>query len=76
MRRQSEDDVTFDEVQIGQVSFPALGERSSAWEVTIPAESQGVSVTAYIDAVYIVEGNAVSTLVFSEEVVHADPARG
>jgi hypothetical protein len=66
MREQAEEGVTFDEVQIGQVSFPALGERSSAWEVTIPAESQGISVTAYIDAVYIVEANAVSTLVFTD----------
>jgi hypothetical protein len=66
LRDQAEEDVTFGEVQIGQVSFPSFGDRSSAWEVVIPAESQGFSVEGYVDAVYILRSNAISVLVFTD----------
>jgi hypothetical protein len=63
---QSDENVTFGDVQVGQVSFPSLGDRSSAWEVAIPVESQGLSLTAYVDAVYILDSNALSAVIFSD----------
>jgi hypothetical protein len=66
LREQADEDVTFDEVQVGQVSFPSYGDRSSAWEVVIPAKSEELSLTVYIDAVYIVRSSAVSFLLFSD----------
>lgn len=63
---QADENVTFGDVQVGQVSFPSLGDRSSAWEVAIPVESQGFSLTAYVDAVYILDSNALSAVVFSD----------
>ena len=66
LSEQADENVTFGDVQVGQVSFPSLGDRSSAWEVAIPAESQGFSITAYVDAVYILESNALSAIVFTD----------
>jgi hypothetical protein len=64
LREQADEDVTFDEVQVGQVSFPSFGDRSSAWQVVIPAKSEGLSLTVYLDAVYIAQSSAVSALLF------------
>jgi hypothetical protein len=45
LREQAGEGVTFGDVRVGQVSFPRLGDRSSAWKVVIPFESQGISET-------------------------------
>jgi hypothetical protein len=66
LREQSDEDVTFDEVQVGQVSFPSFGDRSSAWQVVIPAQSEGLSLTVYLDVVYIVRSRAFSSLLFAD----------
>jgi hypothetical protein len=66
LREQAGEGVTFGDVRVGQVSFPRLGDRSSAWEVVIPFESQGISETAYVDAVYIRTGSALSAVLFSD----------
>jgi hypothetical protein len=65
-REQAEGDVTFGDVSVGQLSFPRLGDRSSAWEIVVPVKTQGLSVTAYIDFVYIVEENALARVAFSD----------
>jgi hypothetical protein len=64
LREQADEDVTFEEVQVGQTSFPSLGDRSSAWQVVIPAKSEELSLAVYLDAVYIARSSAVSTLLF------------
>jgi hypothetical protein len=66
VRENTPGDISFGEIQIGQVSFPRLGERSSAWEIVIPVQSQGINATAYVDAVYIREGRSFSVLEFSD----------
>jgi len=53
-------------VSVGQVSFPKLGDRSSAWEMVAPLESEGQSVTAFYEAVYIRTGKALSVVLFSD----------
>jgi hypothetical protein len=63
---QNDEDVTFGKVEIAQVSFPVLGDRSSAWEVVVPVEARGLSVTAYVDVVYIRARSALSVIVFSD----------
>jgi hypothetical protein len=58
--------ITFGEIRVGQVSFPTLGDRSSAWEVVVPVEVEGASGTVYADAVYIRTGSALSAVLFSD----------
>jgi hypothetical protein len=66
LREQADEDITFGDVQVGQVSFPTLGDRSSAWEVVIPAKTQGFSFTAYADAVYMTTSRALAVVLFSD----------
>jgi hypothetical protein len=66
LREQADEDVTFGDVQVGQVSFPTLGDRSSAWEVVIPAKTQGFSFTAYAEAVYMTKSSALAVVLFSD----------
>jgi hypothetical protein len=66
LREETEDDVTFRDIQIGQVSFPSFGDRSSAWEVVIPVESEALSVTVYVDAVFILRATAIGVLSFTD----------
>jgi hypothetical protein len=66
LREQADEDVTFGDVQVGQVSFPTLGDRSSAWEVVIPAKTQGFSFTAYATAVYMTRSSALAVVLFSD----------
>jgi len=64
LRRAVQEGVTIGEITVGQVSFPTLGERSSAWEIAVPIEAEGSSATAYFDVVFIVQGNAMSSVDF------------
>jgi len=64
IRESVEAGVTIGEITVGQVSFPSLGERSSAWEVVIPIEAEGTSASAYLDLVFIVQGNAMASVEF------------
>jgi hypothetical protein len=66
LRKDAEEGVTFGDIQVGQVSFPKLGDRSSAWEIVIPAKSQGFSFTAYIDGIYVIRSSALSVVLFSD----------
>jgi hypothetical protein len=72
LREETEDDVTFGDIQLGEVSFPSYGDRSSAWQVVIPVESEGVSVTGYVDAVFILRQTAISVLSFTNPVTPFD----
>jgi hypothetical protein len=65
-REAAGEEVALGDVSVGQVSFPRFGDRSSAWEIVLPVEAQGLSATAYVDAVFIVHENALATLVFSD----------
>lgn len=64
IRESVEAGVTIGEITVGQVSFPSLGQRSSAWEVVIPIEAEGTSASAYLDVVFIVQGNAMASVDF------------
>jgi hypothetical protein len=43
-----------------------MAERSSAWEIVIPVEAEGFSVTAYIDVVFMTRSNALAIVLFSD----------
>jgi hypothetical protein len=58
--------VTFGEPEVGHVPFPTVGERTSAWEIVVPATSQGVTVNVYVDGVYILRSNALAVVLFTE----------
>jgi hypothetical protein len=66
LRKASGEGVAFGDVRVGQVSFPTLGDRSSAWEIVVPFDAQGTSATAYVEAVFILNGNALATVFFSD----------
>jgi hypothetical protein len=66
LRKDARLGVTFGDVRVGQASFPALGDRSSAWEIVVPFETQGISESAYIDAVFIRRGTALGIVFFSD----------
>jgi hypothetical protein len=62
----AESGVNYGDVRVGQVSFPQMGQRSSSWEVVIPVESQGFSVSGYAEAVLILQGQALAVVQFSD----------
>jgi hypothetical protein len=68
------EDLTVGDLTVGQVSFPKLGDRSSAWEIVAPLESEGVSVTAFYDIVFIRTGTALSVIFFGDTFTPFDEA--
>jgi hypothetical protein len=72
VRQNAGSGVTVGDITVGQVSFPTFGDRSSAWEVVIPFEYHGLSVTAYIDAVYMRQANALADVVFTDTLSSFD----
>jgi hypothetical protein len=66
VRKDAGSNVSVGDVRVGQLSFAALGDRSSAWEIVVPLEAEGVSVTLYVDAVFIRTGSALGIVFFSD----------
>ncbi len=62
------------DVTVGQVSFPAMGDRSSAWEIVYPVTAGDGSATGYLDIVFVLQDNAVALLTFGDVFDPFDPA--
>lgn len=71
---QTERGVTFGDVQVGQLSFPRLADRSSAWQVVIPFEAEDFDTAAYIDVVYLQDGEMLGIALFSDVITPFDDA--
>jgi hypothetical protein len=67
-RKQADEDVTFGDVHVGQVSFPTLADRSSAWEVVVPVKTQGLTISVYIEAIFMRRANALGIVLFSDVI--------
>jgi hypothetical protein len=59
-------DVRVTDVSYGQLSFPSLGDRSSARQIALEVESGGFTPTVYVDAVLVQRGRAMGILVFAD----------
>jgi hypothetical protein len=66
LRKRATSEVTFGDIKIGQVSFPKFGERSSAWEIAITGQTSGLSITVYLDVVFVLQSNALAVVEFTD----------
>lgn len=67
---QSDDDVTVTDVDVGRLSFPALGDESDARQIQLTVEPAGqetsLTLTAYADLITIRRDRTVAFLVFAD----------
>jgi hypothetical protein len=64
VRTQSTSDAKITDSSFGKLGFPKLGDQSSAYQIAMTLEAQGLTPTAYVDLVFIRETRALTFLVF------------
>ncbi len=57
---------TIGSVQVGQLSTGHYGDDTVAFRVSVPLTAESLSVTAYLDEIYIRRANAVASLTFED----------
>lgn len=66
-------DATLGDVQVGQLSAGRFGDDSLAMRATIPVSASGISITVYVDIIYVRSQNAVANLTFEGVGTPVDP---
>jgi hypothetical protein len=61
------DGATLGRLDVGQISFPSIGDDLEAIRVHVPVSKDGASVDVYLDLVFVRSGNAVADLEFDSE---------
>lgn len=61
---EEQEGTTVGEISIGELSFTDLAEETRAWQIEVPFEVQGLSVSAYLDVVGLREERTVTGLTF------------
>lgn len=67
--------ITVGDVTLNRMSFPRFGDDSTAIRMTVPMTAQGMSIDAYVDAVFIRIGRATGTLTYLSIFSPADSAQ-
>ncbi|MEJ7628875.1 MAG: hypothetical protein WKF54_04715 [Nocardioidaceae bacterium] len=61
------------DVEVGQLSAGHYGDDTVALRATVPVEVSGISISVYLDVLYIRQGNAVENLTFEGVGTPVDP---
>jgi hypothetical protein len=66
--------VTVGHLTVGNVSFPTLGDQTVAFRASVPISGEGISISVYVDPIFMRLGNASVAMFYVSEGSPFDPA--